>query len=72
MIVKLSQLVLDKIRRAKDGEAIVAMLIDLIKRENNRYRRGILHGYLLALTVQGIINNDDALGILDQIDSRID
>ena len=72
MNVKISERIVQKIRLAKDGEAILAMLIDLTKRENNRYRRGIIHGYLLALTVQGIIDNEDALEILDQIDKKPD
>lgn len=68
MNIKIREDILNKIREAQDGEAIIATLINLGKRANNPYNRGIVHGYLLNLTVQGIIDNADALDILDQIE----
>ena len=38
----------------------------LLKRPNNRYNRGILHGFLLALTTEGRLDNDEAIAILDE------
>ena len=60
--------ILNKIREAQDGEVIIAMLINLGNRANTPYNRGIVHGYLLTLTVQGIIDSSDALDILGQIE----
>ena len=58
--------------RAENGNEILALLYDFKNRANNRYNRGILHGYLLALSTQGIIDNGDALDILDQLDREVD
>lgn len=58
--------------RAEDGNVLLAMLSDFKNRANNRYNRGVLHGYLLALSTQGIIDNADAIDILEQIDREVD
>lgn len=67
MDIKIRKDILNKIREAEDGEALAERLQDFKKRPNIEYTRGILHGFLLALTVQGIIDNADALEILEQL-----
>lgn len=57
-----------KIKSAENGDANLSMLRSFNRRANNKYNRGVLHGYLLALSVQGVIDNADAIYILDQID----
>lgn len=66
--IEISEAIRAKIRSELDGEAIFAKLLELSKRTNTEYHRGILHGYLLALNLMGIITRDDALDILDQIE----
>ena len=56
-----------KVRAEEKCDAIFSVLEDFKNRYNNRYTRCVIHGYLLALSTQGIIDNDDALDILEQI-----
>lgn len=65
--IEISEAIIAKIRSELDGEAVLAKLIELSKRTNTEYHRGILHGYLLALNLTGVITLDDAMDILDQI-----
>ena len=61
-----------KVRAEENCDAIFSVLDDFRNRDNSRYTRGIVHGYLLALLTQGIIDNDDAIDILDQLDREVD
>ena len=70
--IKIRQSVADKIKRKKNGQELLDRLILQSEKVNNRYNRGVLHGYLLVLTIQDIISNDEAVEILDQIDKRPD
>ena len=66
--VYINKQIQDSIRNSKDGEATLAMLIQITRRPNTEYNRGIIHGYLFALTTQGIINNSEAIALLEQIE----
>ena len=70
MDIKIRESTLEKIRTLKYGSAVEVMLSDIISRPNTTYNRGILHGYLLALTTEDIIDSDDAMAIFDQIIER--
>ena len=43
-----------------------AKLEELIQRPNNEYNRGILHGFLLALTTEGKLDNYEAVDVLEE------
>ena len=43
-----------------------AKLEELLNRPNNEYNRGILHGFLLALTTEHKIENYEAIDILEE------
>lgn len=58
---------IEKIKKAKKGNAVVEMLETLCERDNTEYNRGVLHGYLLTLTTIGVISGGEAIDILDQI-----
>ncbi len=58
---------IEKIKKAKSGNAVVEMLETLCERDNTEYNRGVLHGYLLTLTTIGVISGGEAIDILDQI-----
>lgn len=59
--------VLEKITKARRGKVVAEKLQEFSDRPNNQYTRGILHGYLLCLTTEGIITKDDAVEILDSV-----
>ena len=68
MNIKIKESTLEKIRSVEFGSCIEEMLLDITGRNNDTYNRGIVHGYLLALTVADVITSDEALEILDQIE----
>lgn len=67
MEITINEFILNKIRASKYGSDHVAMILDLTRRPNIPYNRGVLHGYLLSLTTLGIITGDEAISILDQV-----
>jgi len=47
-----------------------AKLEELLKRPNNEYNRGILHGFLLALATEGKIDTYEAMDILEEFRTK--
>lgn len=70
MKILIPEEILDKIinNDATDGELLAKTLVELAQRGNNRYNRGVIHGFLLSLTTREIISGDDALRILHLIE----
>lgn len=68
MNIKINESTLEKIRSVAYGSCLEEMLLDITSRNNDTYNRGIIHGYLLTLTVTDVITTGDALDILDQIE----
>lgn len=46
------------------NKVLQAKLDELMDRPNNRYTRGILHGFLLAMTTENRISNEEALAYM--------
>lgn len=70
MQLKISSSVIKKIMNSPNGRVVADELCGFSKRSNNRYTRGMLHGYLLCLTMQGVIEKREALEILEQLQER--
>ena len=70
--IKIRQSVADKIKRKKNCQELLDRLVLQSEKVNNRYNRGVLHGYLLVLAIQNIISNDEAAEMLDQVDHTVD
>ena len=68
MNIKIDEAIIAKIKQVKHSVAILNMLDIITKRPNTEYNRGVVHGYLLTLSTEGIIGGDDALSILEQIE----
>ena len=47
-----------------------AKLEEIMQRPNNEYNRGLLHGFLLALTTTGRLENYEALDIIDEFRAK--
>lgn len=63
--MKIREEILTKVGKGKNGKEVVNKLTELAGRTpTDAYNRGILHGFLLALSLKGIIDNEDALDIL--------
>lgn len=45
-------------------------LDELMTRPNTTYNRGILHGFLLALTTEDRIDGQEAIGLLEKFGER--
>ena len=67
MTIKIRPSVIQKIRKARNGELVMEKLQNFSDRPNNQYTRGILHGYLLCLTMQNVLSKADAIEILDSV-----
>lgn len=52
------------------NKVLEAKLNELMERPNNAYTRGVLHGFLLALTTENRMDNDEALDYLDRFRAR--
>ena len=48
------------------NKIVDAKLEEIMRRPNNEYNRGILHGFLLALTTEGRLDNYEAIDILEE------
>lgn len=48
------------------NKIVDAKLEELLQRPNNEYNRGILHGFLLALTTEGRLDTYEAIDILEE------
>ena len=66
MTVKIDEQVWEKIKSSPNGVERAIALKYIIGKTNNSYNRGILHGFLLALTTDGVISNYEAISILEQ------
>ena len=51
-------------------KVLEARLEELKSRPNNTYNRGILHGFLLALTTEERLGNFEAINILDEFRAK--
>ena len=49
----------------KMGEQYTDKLIELTDRDNNDYNRGVIHGFLITLTMGEAITGNEAIAILD-------
>lgn len=47
-----------------------AKLDELMERPNNKYNRGILHGFLLALTTEGRLDDNEAIELLEKFGEK--
>lgn len=52
------------------NKVLVNKLDELMTRPNNRYNRGILHGFLLALITEGRMDNNEAMDYLERFNAR--
>lgn len=68
MNITIDESIVEKIKRVRDGIAILNMLETIANRQNTEYNRGVVHGYLLTLTTTGVIDGKDAFSILEQIE----
>lgn len=48
------------------NKVVDAKLEEILQRPNNEYNRGILHGFLLALTTEGKLDNYEAFELLEE------
>ena len=49
----------------KMGEQYTDKLIELTDRDNNDYNRGVIHGFLITLTMGEVITGSEAIAVLD-------
>ena len=49
----------------KMGEQYTDKLIELTVRGNNDYNRGVIHGFLITLTMGDVITGSEAIAVLD-------
>lgn len=61
--------ILDKMKTydSKHRTNFAEMLAQKFNNANDRYTRGILHGFCLALSHMQIISNDDAIAMLEEV-----
>ena len=61
--------ILDKVKTydSKHHTNFAEMLAQKFNNANDRYTRGILHGFCLALSHMQIISNDDAIAMLEEV-----
>ncbi len=61
--------ILNKVKTydSKHHTNFAEMLAQKFDNANDRYTRGILHGFCLALAHLNIISNDDAIALLEEV-----
>ena len=66
MTVKIDEQIWEKIKNSPNGIERAITLKYIIGKVDTKYNRGTLHGFLLALTTDGVISNYEAISILEQ------